>query len=670
MRTRSIIRLFIKIHYPDVWVCWDYITDPLRTCGQLYGDQQACKTGNMIAIHFGRIFLQNQACIHCVPIREDVDQFEQSVDAFNKKWVYYATQHGCINPPILLTVRAGSLKLDENCNVVDKSNIKNIFDTRNSSNKIVISLVHNDQLYRLSKLLYNKNAMNQDMYPDRFRPYTTMWDESHITLYHKPTDLMLNDLNCPEDVQTWPVKISLYEAIETVMANSSQLIGVSATPAQNFFSSDYKVDFLIDCRAPDNYRNVLNVEYNIIDDLPPKVKVIDDDELLRFIGNLSMMPRLERSRYNLCQDHPVFGLIQVSRYHEQHEKIRDIILSNFGDKFTVIIHNCKGLEINFPDDLVSHIRVEQNNSPNLFVSLKETNGRREVCRISDSKRVNFRKVTALHSALQNISNWGDHIERVILISGDTVKQGRRINSTDFRIALTDLFIRDDSTMDNGQQKNRAVGIRPDARPIRLWCTKRYHHDIIHNYKSTIEIKDKMKIKLNTEVRSTSYDILHHLKFSVNKLCENKMCKAVIPMEIVEDNSDDFRNTVVDYECDVERSESTKSRRRRALNKRKKEEEKKSNAKTVTLVKDNLTSSQKKIYNRIIEYITSKHGTGKWVNRSVVVDNIARTVNDKNPLRGRMSEMVDNQPSNNRNKDANTQGVLFETKGRTIYIRVN
>ena len=541
---------FLRNKFPSIYSMKEYLLTE-RKYGSIYGEMMSGKSQGMAALHhYNNMF--GVGSIQALQQSSDVKQFEQSIKEYNEIYAKYCRKKGWNLKPLDYEMTS-SLKLDEFNNIVDPKKIGSIF-THNSNPKTIIGIAHQDQFYRLIKIIYEKWGEC----PETFRAPVVIYDESHLTMFPEETECLLDDMKLPEyvDGSEWPVKLSKYESINAVIQFAHQVHAVTATPQQNWFSVIHPPQFIIDITPGIGYRDILSVMFDTIPELPKGVAVHDDPALHKVITEWATMKPMDKRKYHMRRDHPISSLINVSRYTKDHEKIYDYIVTNHPDEFVTITLNDNGTTMYLPPRIVEYMKNERD------MIVETTYGVKNPCTnfhlISDANKVKYDKVP-IAATYQFLADLPDGlVERIILISGDMVKQGRRISSYDYAFRLSHVFLRDaTSTGDNLQQKWRQVGYVFDNRPaLRGYCTASVHENTVKGIKTIRESVDILKRELNdihTSRHMNAFKVLQELSFSSAKVGTKPMCKNKMPMELTSDDDDDFDLDAGDYAIDIERT---------------------------------------------------------------------------------------------------------------------
>jgi hypothetical protein len=545
---------YLRNKYPSISNRKEYLLSD-RKCGSIYGEMMAGKSAAFIATHH-YYQMCGIASIMCVEQSSAIKQFEKSIEDYNNVYEKYFNKKKWVPKPIEYEL-ANTLGLDGITNeIIDPENIVDVFRVTGRP-KMIITIAHQDQCYRLIKLIY----MVWGDCPTTFREYAVVFDESHLTMFPNDAECRLDDIILPEDTYNgdWPIKLTKYESITHLIFFARQIIAGTATPQQNWFSEFHSIQFIIDINPGVGYRDVLSLDYTIIPDLRD-ISVVDDPALHKVLEELVVSDRYNKNKYRMDRDHPISMLINVSRYTKDHKAILDYIIKHHRDKFVVVTLNDEGTHVHFPEHISKYIHDKHGGVVKLKQGTKKI--RVDEAYITKNNRV-FYKNVPIASTLQFVADLPDQlVERIILISGDMVKQGCRISSYDFTIRLTHEFIRDTSSLgDNLLQKLRLVGYVYDNRPsLVVYCTDDTHKRVVSGIKTIRDELDTLKRDLNdinTFKTDSTLDILRKKTICKDKVCYKAMCKNKMPMQETSDSEDDFDLTVSDYNTDIQRTNAGK-----------------------------------------------------------------------------------------------------------------
>jgi hypothetical protein len=542
---------YLRNKHPSISNRQDYLLSE-RKYGSIYGEMMAGKSAAFIATHH-----YYQMCgvssIMCVEQSMAITQFEKSIEDYTKVYEKYYARKGWTPKPIEYEL-ANTLGLDTSTNeVIDHENIADVFRTTGNP-KMIVAIAHQDQCYRLIKLIYS--LWGED--PAIFRHYVVVFDESHLTMFPNEAECRLDHLNVPEDTCSgeWPVKMTKYESITHLIFFARQIIAGTATPQQNWFSKFHPIEFIIDVNPGVGYRDVLSLDYTIIPELRD-TPVAKDPALHKALDELAAMEPYDKTIYRMSRDHPISVLVNVSYFTKDHKEILDYIIENHDDKFVVITLNVEGTHMHFPEHIADYLR---NTYDDGFIKLNYGSKKPDCVksRVKENNRV-FYKNVPIAATYQFLADLPEKlVERIVLISGNMVKQGCRISSYDFSIRLTHEFLRDTTSLgDNLLQKLRLVGYIFDNRPsLVVWCTGSVQDNTVKGIKIIRDGLETLKRDLNdinTTRHKNTYNILKDLEISSAKLGTKPMCKNKMPMTETSDSDDDFALNVGDYKIDLYRT---------------------------------------------------------------------------------------------------------------------
>jgi L-rhamnose mutarotase len=534
---QNLLISFLSSKHPDVYSKIEQLLDITNFDRlQIIGEMMSGKTDAMIAVHHIDLVFHLNFCIHIVPESGDIPQFELSIANYNKEWNLFAEQTGQSLFAIDIKLNfASKLKLDSEKQIIDDLSVSdscmyNMLD----QGDIIVVLGHHDQLYRQTKLLCDIQKSDHQ----NFRNYSIIFDESHVTMYpgvSKAEDTVDSDdsfihMKDPFDTTRWPATMSTHNVVTHVLCSmANRITGCSATACMNMIDDESELGCIIHIKPNMelNYKSVCDQEYIRIEEMVSSAEDEDgqysihkDESLQETIGEWSTQDPLDRKSYGLKQTHPVFALIQVSRFVDIHEEINEYIWDEYADAFVTIIQNNKGIQVTFPNNVAEYIKTRRQ-------SKVVVNNLGEIieAQIDSVNQVLF-KNTPLHCVLQYLSDLKKRVQRIVLIAGACVRQGRRINSTDYKIGLTDEFIRDEtSCLDTACQKLRIVGYRPDKRYTKVHCTEQFQKQVVNSYMLNQELIQKVLSCLTPKDRKlTAQTVIKQTKISTSKIPNRKLCK--------------------------------------------------------------------------------------------------------------------------------------------------
>ena len=402
--------------------------------------------------------------------------------------------------------------------------------------KMVIMLAHHEQMYRVAKFLQQLVCEHTCC-----RNFRLVLDESHITCFNdRPSKSF--EFRDVEDVNTWPEQISQYHLFRQVqgMDKCVGLLTSSATASRNFFNGEFPIYYIIHLQsnppAPGTrYVGVADCRYSLISDTDCTIDPHEDPDIYRIASELAVAPIFHKDTYNLERDHPIFHLIQVSRYTNHQREIADRIGRENPDIFTIITYNDKGIRVNFTSSQLKIIADQYGDR----VVVRDGKKVFKASAVNETS-VFFKSHVPLPSILDLVVEV--NAQKIILVAGDMLKQGRRVNDSKYTISLTSEFLRvpPNSTMDDNLQKLRCVGYKWGTIPVEIYTTENLHSDLIRAYTLNAEITNILKVTLNgCRGAKTSRDILFETKLSRNKKTSLPLCKERTPMPIINKEKDDF-----------------------------------------------------------------------------------------------------------------------------------
>jgi hypothetical protein len=540
---------YIQNEYPDISKAIKFLDDWTNyRNGQIIGELMSGKSEATAALQHYILVFHGHVCWYQVPLLDDISQYKKSLRSYNEKWVNFGySQLGVIVPELeYLDAEVIKISKDKKSLSSHESFVKNMTLRKREIPKLVLMINHPDQMYRMSKL--NQELISSGV---KVRSFRRVCDESHITLFPTvPKKETIYDIN---NVHSWPARITLYQLSKAIdeFPNCVSNIGSSATATRNFFDDAYQLNFIISltikppaCNT--RYVGTNQLQYDHIEE--KQGGLWGDPDLDRVVDEMASKPMFDAVKYNLSEDHPVVFLIQVSRYKKDHISIGQGIVNRHPDTFTIITYNDSGMHVQFTNEQAAKLC-----------------GVNRVVKVTDDKTVYkstmkmdntvlFKPRTPLHAILDLPVKLQS--ERIIIIAGDKMKQGRRANDSKYKISITNEFLRSESVMDTALQKQRCAGYKPGSLPITIHTTEQLHKDLICSYNLNHEIRQKLEFELNgtsPEGGTSCKTILGSIDVSYIKIPTKEMCKSKIPMRVVNKNEDDFFRTGKEYLLDIEKS---------------------------------------------------------------------------------------------------------------------
>jgi len=206
-----------------------------------------------------------------------------------------------------------------------------------SANKptVIITLAHQVQTERLCSVIEKSN-----------RDISCILDECHATMF--------------PDIKSVTGKMTKYDSTRYLLECAQQIFAVSATPSRNLFGDEYPVKKIIRL-APSSdrhgtYKSVTDLEYMTVTPMEGRKYDFKKDNALReFLSELSKQDVFSAERYSISEDHPIFGLINVSREISVQDEIAEYIHKTYKNAFTTFVYNSKGCTVKIPLDCAVHL---------------------------------------------------------------------------------------------------------------------------------------------------------------------------------------------------------------------------------------------------------------------------------------------------------------------------
>lgn len=542
---RNIFIEYIRAEYPDIFCKMDFINNPeLYKYGIIHGDMLSGKTDAILVLSLYSA-LTDIVPIISVPKSGDIYQIKKSVCDFNARWISYLhKKNGKVKPEIeckLQFLDAFELEVDVRNNIKNASEfLRNFRKNAVKIPSVIFTLHHSIQLGRLHQVV---KQISEARCAGPIRSYSMFFDECHRTL--EPDTVGVYEKPLPKVGSSNFPALNIGDSVKRLIDNSTQIIGISATPFKSVFSDLYPITYIIALRPKNGsihmgeYRSVSHLEYFHIRDIKD-MEPHEDPDLHKVIAELSTTPPLT-SEINIRlpeKQLPYITLFQLSRLKEDHEKVYDYMTKNYDDKFNIVVFNSGAVKIKFTKNVVDSIKG--------FINY--FNGKKLMKTDVSAEGVAYLDLgTPIHNVLDIFTIIGvEKFERINIIAGDKLREGIRVNSSDYKLSLSAEYIRDESNMDNALQKLRIVGYRRHTGTLKVWCTKRFHSDAIKSFYITHEIVDKLNQKYHYGDVETSVDILKNTKISATKLPKNKLSKEKMPMVKVKTDKDDFSISAIEY----------------------------------------------------------------------------------------------------------------------------
>ena len=454
----------------------------------------------------------SRACMHYMPLSDDLDQFEDMGFApYLKKWEKWAEEQNIEG--LKLTkfdcVRALSIGVTKDAELEHTEAFDKVFtkSTGGDTEYIGIILVapNADQIYRSIRLYRQRlTQSDQTCHPGVYQSF----DESHLsTVQETLRDKFSMAEVDPSDPDSWRnasgarIKPNLFEAMRLHLEepNAIQVFG-SATLFNNMFRKEYPLEHLIALTPGPGYIGVTSMKYTHIK--PTAKKGVEDPCLVKALADIRTKTPLDAAAYNLKQDHPINLLITVDTSTTIHEQIYAYCVEN-NQEAGLMVYNSKVKKLKLPQGVAARLRADANGP--VIRELHNHRGK-VVARatLSATNEFSFGNKAPLYELYQvfdDLNAGSAELPHLITIGGSCLRQGKKPNSTSYRLRLTHQFIRSDTTCDNALQMMRSQGYavtdgRPDARTVEIYCTKEFHHNLLKTDAAHRKFVKKLQTELN------------------------------------------------------------------------------------------------------------------------------------------------------------------------------
>lgn len=487
--------------------------------GLLYGEQQSGKSDAQIAI--ARFKIERGV----VPVQvlcksEDVKQYIKSLKEYDAK-MGTATRW----------VLASDLR-DKKSKLINTEKIISAFVARDIPPPIILLLCHGIQLgrfYRLTRIIEGEKTGK--------REFCMIMDEAHKTMFPERKEVMTSEMITDFIINSSEhTDVRKMDAVPLLMSISEQTIGVTATPSRNLNTTEYPINFLMILQPTDSYVSFKDLKYRHIDELPSDFdkETGNDEDLKDFLREFSALPPLSKADYpDLKREKkPLLALVQVSAYSKRHEIVWNMAVKDkdVRDACAVVVYNSISCRIRFPDSCVEYFKE------NILESLGKVKFEKNVLHVNTTKTVCY---------ILDICQALPMLDRIVFVAGNRLREGIRVNSSDYEIAITHEFLRHSSTLDVGMQKIRAVGYRYDKTPVEVWCTQNLHLDLIKAFILNHEVLKYLLKKVEDD--KSSLNALSGKKVFTQKIPELPLCKGdLLLVATYTKTSDDFGDTIDMY----------------------------------------------------------------------------------------------------------------------------
>jgi len=295
--------------------------------------------------------------------------------------------------------------------------------------------------------------------------------------------------------------------LENLLGKVSNVFGISATLYEPFHNSLFNFTSHHVLLPPENYKGVLDINFNFIEKLDPKRKKKYPKNILKWDKSLSTY--LKDHKYDTpFGSHPCITLIKTERLKKLQQELQYQIANhkNYSQDYTVLTYNGESTTLYSSMLCRKHI---------VFASGKKSK--------QDGNHHVFSK-TSIQDVLQYLKeNGGAQIfPRILIIAHGLVGRGINIVSADYQWHLTQMFYRPsrNATITIMLQSLRLCGIYNDNIPLTCYIEKTVYENIYRGFKLQEDIFSRLEQNGETLREQISEE-----KFLRDKIPRKKMSKS-------------------------------------------------------------------------------------------------------------------------------------------------
>jgi len=529
--------------------------------------------GACYAAHF-HMLVHNAVPIMVLAKSGDIPDMETTIRNYNKDIEKYNKIRRDM-PDIrqLNYVRASSLRLNKDNEIEDPQNISDLFCPDKNNNTVILCLGHQDQMYKTLRLLVENYHYMEDC-----RSYVTIFDETHKKLAPKENDCVI-DWEEVLDNDSWPTKITLYEAIHSFCIYSIKNYLVTATPVQNLISNTFPLKAILCVGKLQNseltYVSFRQARYFYIDEIDKNATPVDDSEWREILKKWSERGAMDGGFGRSWQAWYFIDL--SSPFHEDHIAKRDYVLQHYPDKFTLVVNNCNGYEITFNSRTANLIRNQGGQIKVIDSELKERN-----FTMTEENSILINPNFPYARVIQMIRDLGKSVTRLMVFAGNRLAEGTRCNSYDHTMTPTDLFFRRKGMAWDLQAQMTArvlCGYMSGSLLRHAYCTKRTQQELIYGDAFNHAFIEHIRMELEFK-RMSIYQLVQTFNIDEERLsCIRRMCKKKLDGVVscrrisqdLNDRLDSLGASGIDIkECrrHIRETEMIESKQRREMKRRK------------------------------------------------------------------------------------------------------
>jgi hypothetical protein len=295
--------------------------------------------------------------------------------------------------------------------------------------------------------------------------------------------------------------------LENLLGKVSNVFGISATLYEPFHNSLFTFTSHHVLLPPENYKGVLNINFNFIEKLDSKRKKKYPKNILKWDKSLSTY--LKDHKYDSpFGNHPCITLIKTERLKKLQQELQYQIANHksYSEAYTVLTYNGESTTL-----YASGLCRKQ---------IVLANGKKSKL---DGNHNVFSK-TSIQDVLQYLKlNGGSEVfPRILIIAHGLVGRGINIVSADYEWHLTHMFYRPSriATITIMSQSLRLCGIYNDNIPLTCYLEKSVYENIYRGYQLQEDIFSRLE-QNGESVR----DQISKEKFLSAKIPRKKMSKS-------------------------------------------------------------------------------------------------------------------------------------------------
>lgn len=457
-----------------------------------------------------------------------------------------------------------------------------------------------------------------------------------FSLFIDEADALMNTIKTEKDYNVNQCMKLIYEQSKIVFL-------VSATNYAILFEHSILTSQNLYININDDYKGVDDIEFINLPNLPKKSKgtLIEKSPNLYYV-----MTNLTHRK--IYANHPTILLAKCTHLVSDQKQFVQTITTNNEWKYewAAISYNGSGVCV-YHHTLKGDINISNVKGTHLG------NG------IYSFKNVDIQEALAYFRENGGQSKF----PRIVIISGHLASRCINFMDTTYNWHITDEYIDASKTMDctDLTQSLRICGIHKISTPLKVWTSE----EVMKNIKRTFD-------NLNKYIQNFTYNVeanklqdvccktmLSGVKIHKDKLGDRKVCKVKAPYTKVSNVKHDNMDKMLCIEKNIDSENYDEGIDDMVI------------VDTEKFEKETSKNTQKYIaYIDCINLLVDKYGTGKWVKRATILDDLHINEN-RSTFEGYFTEIY---KSSMKCKDENTSGFLMkkvkEGNKPFIYFRIN